>query len=202
VGGDFYDLACLEDGAIGGAIGDVSGRGISAALIMSRVSLDMGRAIRSGVAPSKVLENVNPTLIDEVGETFVTASCFSLDPRSRLLTVASAGHLPLMVRRATGEVFGFGEASGAPLGMLPCRYVDERLELHPSDILILMTDGLVEALDRPGDRMGAYCLHAVVSSAPHDPGAINAGILAAMEESNGSEPLDDVTLVALQIESR
>ena len=202
VGGDFYDLTRLEDGRIGGAIGDVSGKGVSAALIMSRVASDMGRVIRSGANPSKVLESVNTTLTGEESETFVTASCISLDPRRRSLTIANAGHIPLMVRRARGEVFGFGGASGTPLGMMPCQYVDEHLELQHLDIVLLMTDGLVEAFDRPSDRMGTRRLQQIVNCAPHDPKVINARILAAAEESNRAQPLDDVTLVALQIESR
>ena len=202
VGGDFYDLACLKDGRIGGTIGDVSGKGVSAALVMSRVSSDLGRAVRSGAEPSKVLESVNSMLTDEDSETFVTASCISLDPRRRSLTIANAGHIPLMVRRTDGQVFDFGGASGTPLGMVPCQYTDERLELHPLDIVLLMTDGLVEALDRPSDRMGTKRLHRIVNGAPHDPEAINTRILAAAQEANGDHPLDDVTLVAIQVESR
>ena len=202
VGGDFYDLTRLEDGRIGGAIGDVSGKGVSAALIMSRVASDMGRVIRSGANPSRVLESVNTSLTGDESETFVTASCISLDPRRRTLTIANAGHIPLMVRRASGEVFGFGGASGTPLGMVPCQYVDENLELQHLDIVLLMTDGLVETFDRPSDRMGTRRLQQIVNCAPHDPKAINARILAAAEESNRAQPLDDVTLVALQIESR
>ena len=202
VGGDFYELTHLGDGRIGGAIGDVSGKGVSAALIMSRVSSDVGRAIRSGSGPAKVLESVNTALADVESETFVTASCISLDSRSRSLTVANAGHIPLMVRRATGEVLDFGRASGTPLGMMPCQYVDEQVALQPRDIVLLMTDGLVEAFDRPSDRMGTHRLHQIVNSAPHDPAGINASILAAANGMKGAQPLDDVTLVALQIESR
>jgi serine phosphatase RsbU (regulator of sigma subunit) len=202
VGGDFYDLTRLEDGRIGGAIGDVSGKGVSAALIMSRVSSDMGRAIRSGAGPSKVLDSVNATLTDVESETFVTASCITLDAQRHSLTVANAGHIPLMVRRANGEVFDFGPPSGTPLGMVPCQYVDEHVALQPLDIVLLMTDGLVEAFDRPSDRMGTMFLHRLVNSAPHDPKIINARILAAANEMQSAQPLDDVTLVALQVESR
>ena len=202
VGGDFYDLTCLGDGRIGGAIGDVSGKGVSAALIMSRVSSDLGRALRSGVTPSEVLESVNTTMTDVESETFVTASCITLDPLRRSLTIANAGHLPLMIRRANGEVFDFGGASGTPLGMMPCRYVDERLELQPLDIVLLMTDGVAEALDLPGDRMGTKRLHRIMNTAPHDPKVINARILAAANESSSASAPDDLTLVALQFEPR
>ena len=206
VGGDFYELACVGDGQIGGVIGDVSGKGVSAALIMSRVSSDVGRALRTEASPSKVLERVNATLTDLDSETFVTASCINLDVRRCSLTVANAGHLPLMVRRANGEVLDFGPASGTPLGMMPCQYSDERLALQPLDIVVLMTDGLAEALDRPSDRMGMALLHQLVKSAPHDPKIINAHILEAANGMQGRRllkrrrPLDDMTLVALQLE--
>jgi serine phosphatase RsbU (regulator of sigma subunit) len=199
VGGDFYELAYLGDGKIGGAIGDVSGKGVSAALIMSRVSSDVRRALRSGVSPSTVLMNVNATLADVESETFVTASCIRLDARRRKLTVANAGHLPLVVRRAGGEVFSCGPASGTPLGLMPCDYTDDEVDLESKDIVLLMTDGLVEALDRPSDRMGGELLRRLLQSAPPDPKVINALILEAANEMKGSKPLDDVTLVALQL---
>jgi len=202
VGGDFYDLAYLGDGRIGGAIGDVSGKGMSAALIMSRVSSDLGRALRSGAGPSKVLEDINTTLTDVESETFVTASCISIDSWGHRMTVANAGHIPLMVRRVGGEILDFGPASGTPLGMFPCQYVDEHIDLRPLDIVLLMTDGLVEAFDAPTDRMGTRLLHGLVNSAPHDPKVINERILAVANEKMGSQPLDDVTLVALQLEAR
>ena len=201
VGGDFYELAYVGDGQVCGAIGDVSGKGVSAALIMSRVSSDVGRALRSGASPSKVLERVNATLTDVESETFVTASCITLDVRRCRLTVANAGHLPLMVRRANGEVIDFGPPSGTPLGMVACPYVDECLSLQPLDVVVLMTDGLVEALDRPSDRMGMALLHHIVKSAPHDPKIINAHILEAANKMKGRRPLDDMTLVALQLEA-
>jgi len=200
VGGDFYELAHLGEGRVGGAIGDVSGKGISAALIMSRVSADLKRALLSGVGPSRVLEKVDATLAEVDSETFVTASCIHLDARGHTLTVANAGHLPLMVRRATGETFAFGSASGTPLGVVRCTYAEERMELRPLDIVLLMTDGLVEALDSPRDPLGTALLHRLVGGAPHDPRSINGRILEAANEMRGPRQLDDVTLVALQLE--
>jgi serine phosphatase RsbU (regulator of sigma subunit) len=201
VGGDFYELTYLGDGKIGGAIGDVSGKGVSAALIMSRVSSDVRRALRSGDGPSTVLKNVNASLADVESEIFVTASCIRLDARSRRLTVANAGHLPLIVRRAAGEVFTFGPPSGTPLGMMPCDYTDDEITLEPLDIVLLMTDGLVEALDRPSDRMGMELLLGLIKYAPHDPKLVNARILEAVQKMHGTKSLDDVTLVALQLQS-
>jgi serine phosphatase RsbU (regulator of sigma subunit) len=148
-----------------------------------------------------VLKNVNASLADVESEVFVTASCIRLDARSRKLTVANAGHIPLIVRRAAGEVFTFGPPSGTPLGMMPCDYTDDEITLEPLDIVLLMTDGLVEALDRPSDRMGMELLLGLIKYAPHDPKLVNARILEAVQKMHGTRSLDDVTLVALQLQS-
>lgn len=198
VGGDFYELTCLGDGDIAAVIGDVSGKGVSAALIMSRVTYDLRRALRSGVGPSAVLGKVNAAMTDFDSETFVTASCIRIDTSRRRLTVANAGHLPLLVRRASGEVFTFGAPSGTPLGMLPCDYVDEEVALEPLDIVLLMTDGLIDALDRPSDCMGEGLLR-LVKSAPHNPKSINAHILEVAKGMKAGKLPDDMTLVALQL---
>jgi hypothetical protein len=201
VGGDFYELVHLADGSIGGAIGDVSGKGVSAALIMARVSSDLRRALRSGTSPSTVLEAVNADLSGLDSETFVTASCIRLDVRRRKLTVANAGHLPLLVRRVGGEVVTFGSPSGTPLGIMECGYSDEEIDLEPLDIVLLMTDGLLDAPDWPSDPAGLELLLGAVRSAPHDLQAVNARILEAANLTKGTRPLDDMTLVALQLAS-
>ncbi len=199
VGGDFYELADLGGSRVGAAIGDVSGKGISAALIMSRVSSDIRRALRSGAEPSAVLTSVNAGLTDIESDTFVTASCICLDAPRRKLKVSSAGHLPLIVRRAGGEVFSVGTPSGTPLGVMPCSYSDEEVDLEPLDIVLLMTDGPVEVLDRSGSSMGAEMLLRIVAKSPHDPKAINTCIYETAKKMKRGRPLDDVTLVALQL---
>lgn len=199
VGGDFYSLRYLGDRKISVAIGDVSGNGVSAALVMSRVASDIERALGAGEAPGTVLNALNGSLADAESEMFVTASCLQLDTRSRRLTVANAGHLPLIVRRASGEVFTCGGASGTPLGMLPGEYDEEDLVLEPMDILLLMTDGLLEALDHPSGRMGMQVLLDLVRGAPHDPRAINALIREEVDRARTEHVLDDVTWVGLQL---
>ncbi len=199
VGGDFYSLKHLGDRRVSVAIGDVSGNGVSAALVMSRVASDIERALGAGDAPSTVLRAVNGSLSDAESETFVTASCIQLDTRSRRLTIANAGHLPLIVRRASGEVFTCGGASGMPLGMLPCDYDDEEVILEPRDILLLMTDGLLEALDHPSGGMGMQLLLGLVREAPHDPRLIHERIRAAVDRARTRHVLDDVTWVGLQL---
>jgi serine phosphatase RsbU (regulator of sigma subunit) len=166
---------------------------------MSRVSADIERALGAGLAPSTVLSNVNDALTDIDSETFVTASCILLDTRRRTATVANAGHLPLIVRRASGRAFAWGEASGTPLGMVPCTYDEATLPLGPGDIVLAMTDGLVDALDHPTGRLGMEILLGVVREAPHDVRAIHERIRAAVDGARSRHALDDVTWVALQL---
>jgi serine phosphatase RsbU (regulator of sigma subunit) len=200
VGGDFYSITHSDDGRVAAAIGDVSGKGVSAALVMSRVSADIQRALASGSDPAFVLRGINAALDEIDAETFVTAACLQIDTATRTLTVASAGHLPLLVRRATGEVFTCGGASGTPLGMLPSEYEDEDVALEPSDIVLLMTDGLVETLHSLDCRLGMVRLLEIVREAPHDPALLSERIGAAVERSrHGVTTRDDVTWVALQL---
>lgn len=201
VGGDFYHVAHRGDGVVGAVIGDVSGKGVSAALVMSHVSASFRHALRRPGSPAEILTAVNADLQDVESETFITASCVAIDAPQRRMMVSSAGHIPLIVRRATGEVFACGRASGTPLGMLECEYADEVHALSPLDIVLLMTDGLVEALDRPSDRMGMTLLLGVVKYAPHDPKLLLERILTAVEKMKGTKLLDDVTLVALQLDA-
>jgi serine phosphatase RsbU (regulator of sigma subunit) len=201
VGGDFYSLKYLGDRKVGLAIGDVSGNGVSAALLMSRVASDLERALAAGDSPSVVLERVNARLSDLDSDRFVTASCIRLDTARRRLTIANAGHLPLVVRHADGHTFACGGASGMPLGMLPCKYAEEEIALRPADVVLLMTDGLVEALDHPSGGEGMDYLLDLVRGAPHDRRAIHARIRETVDEIRRTDVLDDVTWVGLQLEA-
>jgi sigma-B regulation protein RsbU (phosphoserine phosphatase) len=199
VGGDFYDVGVLPDGRISAVIGDVSGKGVTAALVMSRVTSEFRRHRDRARTPAELLAAVNASMVRDDSESFATAACFTLDPVGRTLEVANAGHPPLIVRRTAGQVFTFGTASGTPLGMLPCEYASEFLSLEPGDIVLLMTDGLVEALDRPSDRLGMELLLGLIKYAPHEPRVIIERALAAVNKMKGSKLLDDVTLVTLQL---
>lgn len=199
VGGDFYDLRYLGSGRVSIAIGDVAGCGVSAALVMSRVASDLDRAFGAGDAPAAALARVSGCLAGSGAELFVTASCLRLDTGTRTLTVANAGHLPVAVRRASGEVFTCGGASGTPLGIERCVYVDEDVALARGDLLLLATDGLLEALEHPGGGPGQESLLALMRAAPHDAGALHERLCAAVDEAARERDLDDVTWVGLQL---
>lgn len=200
VGGDFYGVRYLEDGTVSAAIGDVSGNGVSAALLMSRVTSDIERAVVAGERPATILAGVNQRLSQSDTEMFVTASCLRIDVATRRLTTANAGHLPAVLRRGDGEVFTFGGASGMPLGMMPVgEYIEEDLPLERGDIVLLATDGLLEALDHPTGHRGMEYLLTIVESAPRSAEALSRRIRAAVAEARRAHVLDDVTWVALQV---
>jgi serine phosphatase RsbU (regulator of sigma subunit) len=199
VGGDFYSLRYLGSGRVSIAIGDVAGCGVSAALVMARIASDLQRALGAGEAPSAVLARVSGGLADAGAETFVTASCLRLDTSARTMTVANAGHLPIVVRRPSGDVFTCGGATGTPLGIEPCGYAEEVIALHAGDLLLLATDGLIEALDPPGGERGQEALLDLLRAAPHDARAVHERLCAAVDEAGRAHELDDVTWVGLQV---
>jgi hypothetical protein len=199
VGGDFFKMKVLGDHLVGVTIGDVSGNGVSAALVMARLSADIERALGTAQSPAAVLDTMNERLSELDSDRFVTASCLRLDTRRRRLTIANAGHLPIVVRRRDGSTFACGGASGMPLGTVPCSYEDEEVPLRASDIVLLMTDGLLDALDYPSGRDGLSLLFRLVGDGPHDAEAICASIRDVVEEARRAGPLDDATWVALQL---
>ncbi len=199
VGGDFYSVKHLGDDTVSATIGDVSGNGVAAALLMSRVTADVDRHVATGASPAAVLSSVHAGIPPDSGDMFVTAACVRIDASRRRLTIANAGHLPMIVRRANDEVFTFGGASGVPLGMMPCEYAEDELVLERGDIFLLLTDGLLEALDPPTGHRGMELLVDEVFAAGHDAAAINDRIRLAVERARASHTLDDVTWVGLQL---
>src|SRR5690606_31047513 len=117
----------------------------------------------------------------------------------RLATIANAGHVVPLLRRADGSVRTFGDPSGPPLAMLEgSRYTDEIIPLAPGDILVLMTDGILDALHTDEDPLGMAALEALIRQVPPDVVDINRRILAAAE-ARGGACVDDVTLLSIEL---
>jgi serine phosphatase RsbU (regulator of sigma subunit) len=199
VGGDFYDLVPTGNGQVMAVIGDVSGKGVSAALLMSRVSMEFRRIAKESNTPKALLSQLNRSVCElSPDDTFVTAACLKLDAFRRRLTVANAGHVLPVVRRASGSVLTLGAASGLPLGMLPTEsYTDQTFDLDVGDIVLLMTDGVVDALE--GDALDMRALLDLISVAPHDAAKINDRILMAVERAVETRLGDDVALLSLEV---
>ena len=198
VGGDFYDFIPLPDGRIGIVVGDVTDKGVPAALIMARTqSILRGEAPRL-MSPARVLERVNEILVPEMpARMFATCLYLVLEPATGKVTFANAGHNVPYVRTATGVTEL--RAAGMPLGLLPgMDYPEQEAILAPGETLLLYSDGLVEAHDAAGAMFGFARLRGLVATV----GAGNDLLDHLLGELHGFvgrgwEQEDDITLVAL-----
>jgi serine phosphatase RsbU (regulator of sigma subunit) len=202
VGGDFYDFIDLGDGRMLAAIGDVSGKGVTAALMMSRISSELHRLAAETTGPAEMLRRLNGSLPGRMqDDRFVTVVCVLLDMPNQRGVVANAGHVVPLLRRQSGSVRGLAYASGPPIGMIPSAvYEEEVFPLEPKDILLLSTDGVFEIFAghrRPCSTMGQCRLADVIEKAPHDLAEIHKRILATVEAS--AQGRDDVALLGLEL---
>jgi phosphoserine phosphatase RsbU/P len=202
VGGDFYDVITTGAGQLTAVIGDVAGKGVAGALMMSRVSSEIRRLVAAPtIQPSEILSKLNDSFSAlGVDDSFITAAVVKLDQQSRRLTVANAGHVLPLVRRASGAVLPLGRASGPPVGMLPAQtYSDDVFPLGVGDIVLLMTDGVLDALHREDDQLGLWTVIDLLANAPRDLTEINKRIVALVEERTGGSRPDDLTLLGLEV---
>src|SRR4051812_20124426 len=141
VGGDFYDLVHLPGGGMTALIGDVAGKGVSAALLMARIGPELRRLAAAGLGPRRVLEEAERWLARQrLAGAFVSAACVQLS-RGRWLA-ANAGHVVPLLRRRRGVVLRLARPSGCPLGLgLPEAgpYREEVWPALPGDTLVLAT---------------------------------------------------------------
>ena len=147
VGGDFYDVIPLADGRVAFVVGDVTDKGVPAALVMSATRSVLRASVQRLIEPGEVLQRVNDHLCPDMPEKmFVTCLYAVLDPRTGLFRFANAGHDLPYVKTADGVTEL--RARGMPLGLLPgMDYEENEVVLAPGDCLLLHSDGIVEAHD-------------------------------------------------------
>jgi serine phosphatase RsbU (regulator of sigma subunit) len=198
-GGDFYTLAVRAPGHIGVVIGDACGRGADGEAQISRILPKVRQLALSRISPAELLTELNRTVATELApDRFVTAAAFEFDVGAGLLTVANAAHVPAVVRRARdGLVSVVGYASGMPLGIAESTtYRDERFELNRGDVIVLMTDGVLEAIE--SDLMSMSTLQRLLAGASEGARDVHALLLRKFEECTTGKRVDDMTLVALE----
>lgn len=198
VGGDFYDFRTLPDGRLAIVIGDVTDKGVPAALVMATTRTLLRAASERLVSPGAVLERVNDLLHPDIpARMFVTCLYAVLDPATGHLLYANAGH-DLPYRTGPGGVEEL-RARGMPLGLLPgMGYEEKEVTLAPGDTLLLYSDGLVEAHDPQREMYGFPKLRDELAG--FDRGDLIAYLLETLADFTGPgwEQEDDVTLVTLR----
>jgi serine phosphatase RsbU (regulator of sigma subunit) len=204
VGGDFYDVYTLPSAgrSLGLVMADVTGKGLSAALMMAFSRAVMRSAAYNGTGPADALRRTNRVLVrDARTGLFLTALVARLDPTSGRVRYASAGHeFPLLRRRGSRRVREL-RAPGAMLGLLEQPSVADRsVVLAPGDLFFVYTDGVTDATASDGGRFGFQRLVDVLLDAG-DVSAqdVVASVVAAVDGFVGdAEPVDDMTLLAVK----
>jgi serine phosphatase RsbU (regulator of sigma subunit)/anti-sigma regulatory factor (Ser/Thr protein kinase) len=199
VGGDFYDFIALDDGRVGIVIGDVTDKGVPAALVMAATRSVLRAAAQRLGDPGEVLERVNEHLCPDIPENmFVTCLYGVLDPASGRLRFANAGHNLPCVR--SGDRVVELRATGMPLGLMPgMRYDEAEAQLDPGSQILLYSDGLVEAHDGGRSMFGTPRLMELVGATGTGERLIDR-LLGSLQAFTGGtrEQEDDITLVTLR----
>ena len=201
VGGDFYEIFELDDGRVGFAVGDATGKGVPAAFVMSATcALLGGVATASGSSPGEILERVNEAVLTRIPPNmFVTCFYCVLDPKSGYLVYANAGHDLPYLRSQDGDCEEL-RARGMPLGLMPgMSYEEQEVTLQAGEATLFYSDGLVEAHNPHGEMFGFPRLRALV--AEHgEAGSLEEALLEELYSfvGEGWEQEDDITLLTLR----
>lgn len=199
VGGDHYDYFRFSDDRVGIVIGDVSGKAVSAALVMARFGMAVRLLASQADNPLDLLVTLNVLLLDELEiGMFVTAQIIAIDAKSGDIEIANAGHPSPLLRTADGKVEALTLESGAPLGAsAQTRFGTSTVNLQPEACLLFYTDGLDEAENEEGEQFGIERPTAAMSKAT-DAQEILAKINQQLGEFVGSaNATDDLTLLAI-----
>lgn len=199
VGGDFYDFIYFDDGRLGFVIGDVTDKGVPAALLMATTRSVLRSVAQRVIAPGQVLERVNQILHEDIPpKMFVTCLYAVLDPQSGQLQYANAGHDLPYHRSQKGYVREL-RATGMPLGLFPeMNYEEKETTLAPGDGILFYSDGIVEAHNSTREMYGFPRLMKLVGEYNGDT-SLRDVILEDLAVFTGLdwEQEDDITMVTL-----
>ncbi|HYY97761.1 MAG TPA: SpoIIE family protein phosphatase [Pyrinomonadaceae bacterium] len=202
IGGDYYDFIPCTDGRLVIALGDVSGKGTSAALLMSSLHAAVHAQVASCRPITETLGAVNRYLADNTpANRFVTLFYAELDPATGALAFVNAGHNPPLIAHGSDGTLEQLGAGGLPLGILPdYDYREGRTQLRPGDVLVVYSDGVTETQNPRGEEFGTVRLQEVVGQNLHlTASGIRDKIEAALTAfALGTPAVDDITLVIVK----
>lgn len=204
VGGDYYDFLALADGRLGIAIGDVSGKGLGAALMMASLEASLRALVPVVNDPAELMERVNGLVYQaSASNRFATLFYAQYYPASRSLSYVNAGHNPPVVLRNCAGVYQIFrlETGGPVVGLLPHRYQRGIFPLEVADLVVLFTDGVSESMNARYEEWGEERLIDFAKTcqglAAHE---VTRRILAAAQAFAAGFPQhDDMTLVVLRV---
>jgi serine phosphatase RsbU (regulator of sigma subunit) len=198
VGGDYYDFLVFPDGRVGMLVGDVAGKGMPAALLMSSLQARVQVVFEEADDLAHKIGRLNKAICSKCPDNrFITFFMAVVDPATGELVYTNAGHNPPLLVRAGG---GFEKLSGGGmiLGILPhAPFKESRMQMGPGDVLVLFSDGVTEAVNRKDEDFGEERLAALAASLRDRPVAeiVEAIDDAVTEFTEGAPPADDITVV-------
>ncbi len=200
VGGDFYDFLELDDGRFGLVVGDVTDKGVPAALVMATTRTMLRAAAQRLFSPGEVLRRANDALVTDIPPNmFITCLYAILEPESGHLIYANAGHdLPYRRHGSAAEEL---RATGMPLGLMPgMGYEEKEVVLGKGESVLFYSDGLVEAHDPQREMFGFPRLQGLVGTHHGGSSSLVAFLLSELTRFTGEdwEQEDDITLVTLE----
>jgi len=203
VGGDFYDVIRVSDTKTSIVIGDVSGKGVPAALTMVRAISEYRFLVSQHSSPAELLHHLNDRLCQNSSfGIFVTFLCLLLDTDQKKIIYSSAGHHPILMREAKSSEASFlTDAGGIPLGLMPGSvYAQAERSVASGDAMMLYTDGVIEARDRAGKEYGAERLKLFLQAGRSSAAEYSERLLEDYRQfTSGAPQHDDTTVLAIKI---
>jgi sigma-B regulation protein RsbU (phosphoserine phosphatase) len=199
ISGDYYDVMQFPDGRLVFAIADISGKGISAAILMANVQALLRTLSETGIPPAEVCKRLNHHLHQVTDESkYATFFYAEWNAAERRLSYVNAGHYaPVLLGSLSGRQLDEG---GFPLGLFPCsEFQTGEVSLQPGDLLALYSDGLTEAASKNGEEFGEQRLQTEIEKRSGESLAeIQAGVLEEVRKWAGDELEDDMTLLMVR----
>jgi sigma-B regulation protein RsbU (phosphoserine phosphatase) len=201
VAGDYFDFFMINPKTLVLVIADVSGKGMSAALVMAVTRTIVRNLAQSGKLPADILRETNEQLRDsQQGVAFVTLFLGTYNVTNGRLLYANGGHVPPLLLSRGGVVSTVGEATGTIVGMLENQeYRNAEFRLQPDDVLLLFTDGFPEARSPSGEFYGLSRIKAFLQSHARSPASVICeSAIRELNQFQHNQLADDVTLLALR----
>ena len=203
VGGDYYDFVERKAGRYAVALGDVSGKGTGAALLMSSLHAAVRAHCTTSASAPEVVSQINQYIYDNTpANRYITFLYSELDPQTHQLNYVNAGHNPPMLVRASGAVENL-DVGGFPVGIMPFgTYEEATVQLNPGDVLVIYSDGVTESVNENDDEFGeAQLLEVIQKNRTRTAAGIRDRIDEALTRFVGkAKTVDDLTMVIVKRE--